>query len=117
MNGLPDLSTLMGALSDGTDPQRKIVGHGAICGADPFCEGECMRQPQTDVRLAALLIDPATIDSVALRRIVEEVRNPAPSGHGAYDRVHNRHNRSGSPYVPIVPLYDRPVPPPPQKPS
>jgi hypothetical protein len=47
-----------------------------------------------DVRLSALLLDPARIDSVALRRLVDEVRNDsARSGGGNYDRVHNRHNR------------------------
>ena len=44
-----------------------------------------------DVRLSPLLIDPSLIDSVALRRIVEEVRIH-PRGH-PYDRWHNRHNR------------------------
>lgn len=46
-----------------------------------------------DVRISALLIDPATISSVALRRLVEEVRNETPRRRDMYDRIHNRHNR------------------------
>ena len=48
-----------------------------------------------DIRLASILLDPSRMDSVALRRLVEEVRNDSPSAgaHGSYDRVHNRHNR------------------------
>jgi hypothetical protein len=57
----------------------------------------------TDIRLNALLIDPAAIGSVALRRLVEEVRHEHYRP-GAYDRVHNRHNRSGgsSPWPPYL---------------
>ncbi len=71
----------------------------------------------SDIRLNGLLIDPASIGSVALRRIVEEVRNPV--SHGAYDRVHNRHNRSGPAWVPPPPprrFYPEP-PPSREKPS
>lgn len=50
--------------------------------------------PLNDVRLSAVLLDPARIDSVALRRLVGEVRNDSTmQGGGNYDRVHNRHNR------------------------
>ena len=33
------------------------------------------------------------LDSAALARLVDEVRNGAVSAPTAYDRVHNRHNR------------------------
>ena len=49
--------------------------------------------PTRDVRLDALLLDPAKIGSVALRRLVEEVRTNRTPPVGFYDRVHNRHNR------------------------
>ncbi len=38
-------------------------------------------------------IELATLSSVALARLVDEVRNEEPATAGAYDRVHNRHNR------------------------
>ena len=40
-------------------------------------------------------IDLSTIKSVALRRLIEEVRDDRVKGVGlhAYDRIHNRHNR------------------------
>ena len=41
------------------------------------------KAPPTAVRL----------DSVALARLVEEVRNSAESQPTAYNRMHNRHNR------------------------
>ena len=34
-----------------------------------------------------------TLDSAALARILEEVRNERPSEPHAYNRMHNRHNR------------------------
>ena len=46
-----------------------------------------------DVRLPALLLDPAKIDSVVLRRLVEEVQAGSTSPAACYDRIHNRHNR------------------------
>ena len=50
--------------------------------------------PISDIRLSPVLLDPSRIGSVALRRLVEEVRNDSPrSDGGHYDRVHNRHNR------------------------
>ena len=33
------------------------------------------------------------LDSAALQRLMEEVRNNAVSAPTAYNRVHNRHNR------------------------
>lgn len=33
------------------------------------------------------------IDSVALRRLIEEVRTSEPVASGAYNRTYNRHNR------------------------
>jgi hypothetical protein len=41
-------------------------------------------------------IDLATVDSAVLRRLIEEVRNEEAEGRpNAYNRIHNRHNRSG----------------------
>jgi hypothetical protein len=37
--------------------------------------------------------DSLGLGSVALARLIEEVRNHAVSAPTAYDRVHNRHNR------------------------
>lgn len=45
-----------------------------------------------DVRLPAFLLDPAKIDSVVLRRLVEEVQ-AGDVAAACYDRIHNRHNR------------------------
>jgi hypothetical protein len=33
------------------------------------------------------------VDSVTLNRLLEEVRNASSFAPGAYNRVHNRHNR------------------------
>jgi hypothetical protein len=38
-------------------------------------------------------IDLDKIDSVALRRLIEEVRSGVVTQRGAYDRVYHRHNR------------------------
>lgn len=54
-----------------------------------------------------LTIDPATIDSIVLQRLIREVQQ-GHDAHGgltiprAYDRVHNRHNRG--------PNHPRPTP-------
>ena len=39
-------------------------------------------------------IDTSTISSPALARLIEEVRNEESSEMHAYNRTHNRHNRS-----------------------
>jgi len=36
---------------------------------------------------------PLKLDSAALQRLMEEVRNNAVTATSAYNRVHNRHNR------------------------
>ena len=36
---------------------------------------------------------PSGLDSAALARLIEEVRNQPTNVDRAYDRVHNRHNR------------------------
>lgn len=38
-------------------------------------------------------IKPVGLDSVALLRLIEEVRNEPTGVDRSYDRVHNRHNR------------------------
>lgn len=38
-------------------------------------------------------IDLEKVDSVTLRRLIEEVRMGVPSAFGGYDRIYNRHNR------------------------
>ena len=35
-----------------------------------------------------------TVESPTLRRLIEEVRNEKSTDIHAYDRIHNRHNRS-----------------------
>ena len=42
---------------------------------------------------AAIEVDMASISSIALLRLIEEVRNDEATVGHAYDRVHNRHNR------------------------
>lgn len=38
-------------------------------------------------------VDVSMLSSVALARLVEEVRNDEPMAAHSYDRTHNRHNR------------------------
>ena len=57
-----------------------------------------MPEPLPDI----LTIDPATIESAVLRRLIAEVQQAAleaeePSGLQAYNRSHNRHNRGPHP--------------------
>lgn len=37
--------------------------------------------------------DPLKLDSAALARLIDEVRNDTVSAPSAYNRMHNRHNR------------------------
>lgn len=53
-----------------------------------------------------LSIDPATVQSAVLRRLIAEVQQEQGEVTRAYDRVHNRHNRGPYPRPPV------PVPPP-----
>lgn len=46
---------------------------------------------KTNPRAAAPLT--AALDSVALARLIEEVRNEGDNIARSYDRTHNRHNR------------------------
>ncbi len=65
-----------------------------------------------------LSIDPATVPSAVLQRLIAEVQQePHPGSPHVYDRVHNRHNRG--PYPSRPPPYPRPPPyrdPPPEDP-
>ena len=46
----------------------------------------------------SMTIDLNKINSPAMRRIIEDIRNDHnPNDISAYNRVHNRHNRSGTP--------------------
>lgn len=38
-------------------------------------------------------VDVSLLSSVALARLVDEVRNDEPTASHSYDRTHNRHNR------------------------
>lgn len=40
-----------------------------------------------------LIIERKNIDSVVLRRLIEEVRDEKQGKPTAYNRIHNRHNR------------------------
>ena len=44
-------------------------------------------------RNQTLEVNTSKLSSVALVRLIEEVRNEQPSTMHTYDRVHNRHNR------------------------
>ena len=41
----------------------------------------------------AVEVDVTLLSSVALARLVDEVRNDEPTAAHSYDRTHNRHNR------------------------
>lgn len=47
-----------------------------------------------------LTIDPATVDNAVLRRLITEVQQELGARPGAYDRIHQRHNRGVSPRPP-----------------
>ncbi|MGJ3628148.1 YhhA family cyclophane-containing RiPP [Sphingomonas sp. MMS24-JH45] len=47
---------------------------------------------KADVRIGASPLD-NLVDSAALSRLLEEVRNEDASVARSYDRTHNRHNR------------------------
>ena len=38
-------------------------------------------------------VDPSTIPNPVLKRLIEEVRHEQQNNIGAYNRLHNRHNR------------------------
>lgn len=50
-------------------------------------------EPADAVTASALDVPSPEIDSVALQRLIEEVRTSEPLVTGAYNRTHNRHNR------------------------
>lgn len=52
-----------------------------------------MSEQEPKPRRPADEIDLDKVDSVILRRLIEEVRNDVPSPFGGYDRIYNRHNR------------------------
>lgn len=54
-----------------------------------------MNKPRTATVDASpdAVIAPSEIDSVALRRLIEEVQADEPLLTGAYNRTYNRHNR------------------------
>lgn len=49
-----------------------------------------------------LTIDPATVDNAVLRRLITEVQQEMGARPGAYDRIHQRHNRGVAPRPPVV---------------
>lgn len=48
---------------------------------------------QTDNQAHNFEIDPASLSSVTLTRLAQEVKNSDPAMYGSFDRVHNKHNR------------------------
>ena len=46
-----------------------------------------------DTRPESVEVDVSLLSSVALARLVDEVRNDEPTAAHSYDRTHNRHNR------------------------
>jgi hypothetical protein len=54
-----------------------------------------MNKAQTADTVAVATVEDSSleIDSVVLRRLIEEVRTSEPLLTGAYDRTYNRHNR------------------------
>lgn len=62
-------------------------------------------------------IDPATVPSAVLRRLIAEVQQEALPVPSLYDRIHNRHNRGGgSPWPPRPVPAPSPEPPAPPEP-
>lgn len=59
--------------------------------AEPVAEG---------VKITAVMeVDISKIKSAVLLRLISEIRNDqATDTTRCFDRIHNRHNRSGSPY-------------------
>jgi hypothetical protein len=50
-------------------------------------------EPTDIVAVSAPAVPSPEIDSVALQRLIEEVRTSEPVMTGAYNRTYNRHNR------------------------
>ena len=46
-----------------------------------------------ETRPESVEVDVSLLSSVALARLVDEVRNDEPTATHSYDRTHNRHNR------------------------
>jgi hypothetical protein len=46
-----------------------------------------------ETRQESVEVDVSSLSSVALARLVDEVRNDQPTATYSYDRTHNRHNR------------------------
>ena len=46
-----------------------------------------------ETRPESVEVDVSLLSSVALARLVDEVRNDEPTAAHSYDRTHNRHNR------------------------
>ena len=46
-----------------------------------------------EARPESVEVDVSLLSSVALARLVDEVRNDEPTAAHSYDRTHNRHNR------------------------
>ena len=57
-------------------------------------EVELQEIAKTEVTTKNSEIPTKTISSPVLARLIEEIRNNAPSAQAVYNRVHNRHNRS-----------------------
>lgn len=51
------------------------------------------REPNDAVPVSASVEPSLKLDSVALQRLIEEVRTSEPVVSGSYNRTYNRHNR------------------------
>lgn len=64
--------------------------------SDAYCEGNGLmnKTEAADMMAVAVPSDPTLeIDSVVLKRLIEEVRTNEPVMAGHYNRTYNRHNR------------------------
>ena len=51
------------------------------------------KRPHADRAIDIMTIDPSTVSSAVLRRLIREVQQEESKPSRIYDRVHNRHNR------------------------
>lgn len=56
-----------------------------------------MEKENDEVDLSGIVLDAGKFDSAVLKRLVEEVKISQINKIDAYNRLHNRHNRTGYP--------------------
>ena len=59
-----------------------------------LCETEPKKEESEENKSDVLSVDASVINSPTLARLIDEVRNEETHTAYAYNRMHNRHNRS-----------------------